>query len=205
MKTIIIKKSRASLMVSALILLVFISTIILLLTTYAANNLKHAKIQEEGLHAYYLAYSGCEIAYQALMKEADPSPSTGGAGVNNWELLAQKFVSPSAAFLDRHKVCVSYDGTKTEAGYNNKAKFELSKPGTSGQPLSQLLAELEDSLILIEVTRVPDSTSVEEEQPYKGYIRIKSQAKTNLSSAFPGVATKYLYIDSKNKGKFFWR
>lgn len=199
-----LSKYKASLLVSTLIILTFILTIFLLVYTYASNNLQHAKKQEEGLHAYYLAYSGAEIALESLKNEANDLVLVGSES-SKWAKLAEYFKTPpDANFLPRHKVSISYEGKLSEPGYVGK-EFQRDQSGKTGKELSELLLEMKDAIILIEVTRVSETYYTPEEEDYKGFIRIRSTAKKALNSGFEGMATKFLYVDPNNPNKYFWK
>lgn len=199
-----VNKSKASLLVAVLIVFSFISTVVLIIYTYASNTTKHAKIQEEGLHAYYLAYSGCEIAYEALLREAEALTLSHG-DASKWEKFTEMFLTPTSAFKNKHAVCISYEGKKTEPGYPNNAEFRMSKFGFPKKELSELLLPLKDSVILIKVTRVSPSSPPPGEEQYPGFIRIESKVKKAEGTAFAATATKYLYIDPVINTKIYWR
>lgn len=196
--------NKASLLVSVLIIFVFLTTIVLVVYVYSTTNLSHAKIQEEGLHAYYLAYSGCELAYEGLKKEAEDIPYS--STKTKWTALADKFSSTTdSTFLNKHKVSISYEGKKTHPDYPTRTEFWLEKSGKTSKPLSELLLEFKDDLILIEVTRVSKSAPPHGEEQYAGYIRIESIGIKYYKTASEVRATKILYIDPNNENKFFWR
>lgn len=194
-------KHRASLLVSALVIFTFLTTIVLVIFTYANTNLNHAKRQEEGIHAYYLAYSGAEIAYASLKLEAEDIVLA-SSDRSKWEKLADKFSDLS--FLSKHKVCISYDGKKSFSGYQTK-EFQRLKRGTSGLEASQLLKELEDAYILIEVTKLPATGLAPEEAQYPGFIKVVSTAVKAEGTKFESRATKLLYIDPVIDDKVYWK
>ncbi len=63
-------KRQGSILIAVLCIFVLVSAFALIVYNYAMNNLQQAKIQEENMRAYYLAYSGCEMAYAALVQES---------------------------------------------------------------------------------------------------------------------------------------
>lgn len=199
------KKNKASLLVSVIVIFTFMTTVVLIIFSYSSNTIKHAKIQEQSLHAYYLAYSGCEIAYDALLKEAEALPLSSGESSDKWKKLADMFDTPSQSFKDKHTVCISYEGKKTEPGYPTNTEFRLTSSGTSGKNLGSLLLPLKDAVILIKVTKVSVSSPPPEENDYKGFIRIESKVKKAEETAFAATATKYLYIDPIINTKLYWR
>lgn len=75
------KNRKGSVMVAVLCIFVLVAAFSLIIHSYALNNLQQAKVQEETMRAYYLAYSGCEMAYAALVKDS------GGA----WESYVSSF------------------------------------------------------------------------------------------------------------------
>lgn len=198
-----LRKNKASLMVSALVIFSFISVTVLLIYVYSSNTFKQARSQEENLHVYYLAFSGCEIAYQALQQEAEMLYS--GKPDEKWEKLSKKFKSADPAFQNKHTTCISFDGTAEVAGYANKTRFKLAKSGKTGMPVSELLSELKDAVILLKVTRVPDVSPPVGEEQYPGFIRIESIAKRSKGSDDSSGVAKYLYIDPINRKKIYWK
>lgn len=61
---------RGSALIIVLCFFVIISTFALIIFRLSMGNTNQAKIQEEDMRAYYLAYSGCEMAYAALVQAA---------------------------------------------------------------------------------------------------------------------------------------
>lgn len=198
-----IHKHRASLLVSALVIFTFLTTIVLVIFTYANTNLNHAKRQEEGIHAYYLAYSGAEMAYEALKKEAEGLP--GKDFTEKWMALADGFYSSADAnFLARHKVSVSFEGKRSFPGYQSR-EFSMKEKGATSKDLSHLLSDFRDAMVLIEVTRLPEKSLPSGEEQYPGFLRIESTGIKAQETGFEGRATKLLYIDPANHNKIYWK
>lgn len=61
-----LKKRRGSVLVFVLIIFLVVSIITSTVIFIFNNNLKQAKHQQDRMEAYYLAYSGAELAYAAL-------------------------------------------------------------------------------------------------------------------------------------------
>lgn len=53
------------------ILLMVLSVLVASVLLLFNNNLKQAKLQEDNMEAYYLAYSGVEMAYAALLADSN--------------------------------------------------------------------------------------------------------------------------------------
>ncbi len=64
------KTKKGAALVTVVVIFLFVSIVAMVVYNYSVNNLQQAKKQEENIRAYYLAYSGCEMAYAALLKEA---------------------------------------------------------------------------------------------------------------------------------------
>lgn len=195
-----VNKSKASLLVSALIIFTFISTVLLMLYMYSSNNLKQAKLQEENMHAYFLAYSGCEIAYRALLDEYEDWKK--GKTANKWEEFVKEF--DDSGVINNHKICITSDTSYKDADFSGYSNTNFVGPmGGTYDP--KIVEAFDNSAIFIKVDRVTDSNMLSGESGYKKYIRIESVAKTGISSTFPGLSKKYLYIDTINSGKIYWR
>lgn len=189
-------KKKASIMITALILFTFISTILLVIYVYSSNNFKQAKRQEENLHAYFLSYSGCELAYSALLDEFRAlGPSA------KWENFVAEFADSTSSTVQNHKMIISLDSKFTESGY--QATDIISESG--GTADKSLLRDFQDSCILVSVSLVPLSTTDEGEKDYKGYLRVEAIGKTGIGTTFPGYSKQYLYVDPKNVDKVYWR
>ncbi|MEA4890469.1 MAG: hypothetical protein VB070_13515 [Clostridiaceae bacterium] len=69
-------KSASSKKGSALSVVMLVLAVIMIITTVIASmysvNLQQAKLQEDRMKAYYLALSGVEVGYSALMTDTDP-------------------------------------------------------------------------------------------------------------------------------------
>lgn len=194
----IIKKRSASILISALAIFILISTIGLLVYTYSSHNLKQAKEQEEKMHAYFLAYAGCEIAYAALDKEyKDFKPTDVNA---KWQEYALQFEPTNTAFLNQHKFIISMNEEFKESGYISTPWQKHSGPNL----VESDFPELKNTAILFKIDKVPDDADGLEEQ-YRGFIRIESIGKNGIGSSNSVEAKKFLYIDAKNFSKIFWR
>lgn len=159
------------------------------------------------MRAHFLAHSGCELARAALVKEyfyVEPPGGVMPPSKTKWEIFVEKFSSIPAdtAFMDKHSVCMSLDGTVEEPGYKTKAKFQ---PEDGSVLTSEVKDLLSDVLILIKVTRVSDTPTDAEEEQYKGFLRVEAIGRTGLDGGFKGEGKCYLYIDSKNQNKMYWR
>lgn len=190
-------KKRASLLISALAIFMVISTFVLIIYTLNMTNFKQAKSQEENIHAYYLARSACEMAWQSLY---DKSTEVAGKG---WEDLCKEIATGDPMTLNQYKFCISYDGTATEPGYPHHSKFEA--PTGSGGLSADMDAALKNSIILLEVSSVPMTVTNEDEKQYRGFLRIVATGRTGVGTGFIGVAKTVLYVDPKNRFKMYWK
>ncbi len=65
-----LKNRKGSALVFILIILLIMSLLGTSILSLFSTNLKQAKLQQDSLQAYYLAYTGVEIAYAALLDDA---------------------------------------------------------------------------------------------------------------------------------------
>lgn len=193
-----LNKRKGSLLVSVLAIFVLISMFALLIYTLSSTNLKQAKRQEENMHAYYLAYSACELSYSALSTKSDNDYTISGGKPSKWEQLLNDFKTKGSSFTNAFKVCLSLNGTISETGYN-KVGFE----GSSA--IKNTLDTLKDAKVLIDVSIVPETTTDGIDSEYKGYLKIEAKAYTGLNSSLKGENTKRLFVDPKVKSRFYWR
>lgn len=69
----ILKKRKGSALAFTLIILLVLSIVTISVLFIFNTNLRQAKFQQDSLEAYYLAYSGAEMAYTALLTEVSPN------------------------------------------------------------------------------------------------------------------------------------
>lgn len=65
-----LRKRKGSILAFILIILVIVSLLGTSILSLFSTNLKQAKQQQDSLQAYYLAYTGVELAYAALLDDA---------------------------------------------------------------------------------------------------------------------------------------
>ena len=86
------KKRKGASLFWVIIALVFTTIITLSISTVTRSNIRQAKIQDDGLQVYYIARSGAELAYEALLTS---SPS-----------LINKFKNGAISKLDEKNISV---------------------------------------------------------------------------------------------------
>lgn len=120
------KNRKGSVMIASLCIFLLVATFALIISQLSLNNLKQAKLQEENMHAYYLAYSACEVTYVALVEQ----------NKSNWKNFVSSLSTTPKA---EHKLYFTTTGS-TESGYKS---VEMKQ-----------LREHED--VKLQITKVPD-------------------------------------------------
>lgn len=174
-------KRRGSVLIAVLCIFILVSAFALIVYSYSMSNLNQAKIQEENMHAYYLAYSGCELTYALLIEEAKDK-----TGVPKPEDKWEEFVK---SFGPERSVCITQSGTEIEPGYVLKA----SLPNMG-----------ENRKLLLRISKLSNSPP-HSEINFANHIKIEAIGRTNIGGKYQGERTKYLYIDPKTSNQVFWR
>lgn len=103
---------------SAIMLVLFVFVFLMITATTVlsihGNNLRQAKKQEQSMEAYYLAYSGCEIGWQALLAEQGElkkkiKDEMGNSNLTSWgpqTFTIDKNSSISRDYLDGGEIIV---------------------------------------------------------------------------------------------------
>ena len=86
------KKRKGASLFWVIIALVFTTIMTISISTVTRSNIRQAKIQDDGLQVYYIARSGAELAYEALLTS---SPS-----------LINKFKNGAISKLDEKNISV---------------------------------------------------------------------------------------------------
>lgn len=187
------KNRKGSVLVAVMCIFVLISAFAIIIFQYSMNNLQQAKIQEENMRAYYLAYSGCELTYVALtqraMTEVGTSPVFDTRDKRWAEFVKNRLSSISGtSTTNPFSICFSKNGVG-EAGYTETVT----------------LPEIGDSEKILVRASIVETSPPEFEREVEGWIRIEAIGRTNIGGKYAGEKTKYLYINPQEAGRIFWK
>lgn len=131
------KKRPGSAMVFVIIIMAVFSILAMSMSMVFSSNLKQAKYQQDSLEAYYLAYSGALIIYEALLANSytklDELRNGGTLSpqvmtFDNGSTSATAIISTDANFVDYIKIVSTATLSRNNFKYTRTMYFDPDNP-----------------------------------------------------------------------------